>query len=418
LGHEATIEKSEVAFDGAFGARIRELSHLYVRARADYMQIAFIAWAQRRDARRWEREMREAFQNPAREPSIYAAGRDEMAEDLISREWTITHSFFAASGGFAFDTSELSENQKFLPGTRDRVTLTPEGLLYVAKQAPWLIPNVSAESINDKSKANGLAKAVVCFQATWFMAEIIARLSRSLPISLLELNTFAHALCAILIYVLWWYKPLDVEEPVLIQGKDMWHICADLCAASRISGAETVPSETQREALRTLDFTVEEKRWPVLSRIKNIPKNFDILRAVDMLDPQTKVEDILFFVAFGVAGLAYGGIHLIAWNYPFPSAVQQLLWKVSGITIATSGVAFGFLVAYVALLTFFGCFEGEDTLLQDVCGWSSVVIMLLFGVMYLFARAYLVIACFLTFPYLPPEVFKQPEWSYYFPHIS
>jgi hypothetical protein len=31
---------------------------------------------------------------------------------------------------------------------------------------------------------------------------------------LLELNTFAHAVCALAIYIAWWNKPLDVEEPV------------------------------------------------------------------------------------------------------------------------------------------------------------------------------------------------------------
>lgn len=28
-------------------------------------------------------------------------------------------------------------------------------------------------------------------------------------------HTFGHCLCALLIYVLWWHKPLDVNEPIL-----------------------------------------------------------------------------------------------------------------------------------------------------------------------------------------------------------
>ena len=34
---------------------------------------------------------------------------------------------------------------------------------------------------------------------------------------MLELNTFAHAICALAIYFAWWNKPLDVEEPVQLR---------------------------------------------------------------------------------------------------------------------------------------------------------------------------------------------------------
>ena len=66
--------------------------------------------------------------------------------------------------------------------------------------------------------------------ATWFCVQCLTRLAQGLPISLLELNTFGHALCALLIYSMWWRKPLDVAEPELIpvQGKDMEEIVAAL----------------------------------------------------------------------------------------------------------------------------------------------------------------------------------------------
>lgn len=46
--------------------------------------------------------------------------------------------------------------------------------------------------------------------ASWFCAQCVARLAQGMAISLLELSTFGHALCAILMYILWWHKPLDV----------------------------------------------------------------------------------------------------------------------------------------------------------------------------------------------------------------
>jgi len=40
----------------------------------------------------------------------------------------------------------------------------------LAKVAPRLLPDISAEHIKDKSKANSLAKAIVVVQASWVVA--------------------------------------------------------------------------------------------------------------------------------------------------------------------------------------------------------------------------------------------------------
>ncbi|KAL8980024.1 MAG: hypothetical protein Q9205_004780 [Flavoplaca limonia] len=92
-----------------------------------------------------------------------------------------------------------------------------------------VIPFVSEEEIWDKSKANALAKTTVCIQATWFCAQCIARIAQQMPTSLLELHTVAHAVCALLVYILWWSKPLDVQEPTVIdvgQSDTARNVCA------------------------------------------------------------------------------------------------------------------------------------------------------------------------------------------------
>lgn len=33
------------------------------------------------------------------------------------------------------------------------------------------------------------------------------------------LNDLVHSVCALVIYLFWWTKPLDVEQPVLIEGE-------------------------------------------------------------------------------------------------------------------------------------------------------------------------------------------------------
>ena len=54
------------------------------------------------------------------------------------------------------------------------------------------LPDVPKEDILDKSKANGLAKALVMIQALWMLLQTIGRLFAGLPVTLLEVNTIAH----------------------------------------------------------------------------------------------------------------------------------------------------------------------------------------------------------------------------------
>ena len=50
--------------------------------------------------------------------------------------------------------------------------------------------------------------------------------AQRIPISLLELNTFGHAACALLIYLLWWEKPFEVDMPTMIQSQMLWDMRA------------------------------------------------------------------------------------------------------------------------------------------------------------------------------------------------
>ena len=131
-------------------------------------------------------------------------------------------------GGFAFDTSRFPSDGP-LDGHREWITLSPKGLTFLAKNEPDLISNISKQQIEDKSKASDLVKAFAGVQILWFCAQVTTRLASALPITLLELNTFAHCLCALLIYFLWWNKPFDVEAPTLIPIPD--HKSKTICAA-------------------------------------------------------------------------------------------------------------------------------------------------------------------------------------------
>lgn len=145
---------------------------------------------------------------------------------------TLVHAFYIVMGGYTFDVSK-DTRPGIWPRNVDRLTPNVMAVLGCLtsqdKDLREVVPFVSEEEIWDKSKANGLAKSIVCIQAAWFCAQCIARIAQGMPVSLLELNTFAHAVCALLVYILWWSKPLDVQEPTVVdigQSDTARNICA------------------------------------------------------------------------------------------------------------------------------------------------------------------------------------------------
>lgn len=158
--------------------------------------------------------------------------------------------------------------------------------------------------------------------------------------------------------------------------------------------------------------------YRVQDRIKNWPKQvdiFDILFGIARGEFLFSIEHLWMFSSFTLAGILYGALHLLAWNASFTSKPQDILWRVSGIAIALSGpVVVVFILLFWLLRLLLKCLNLNFETWRGLLGFSILCPFLLF---YLFARAYLVIECFIYLSYLPDSVFQQPQWSHYFPHI-
>ena len=455
----------------------------------------------------------------------------------------MTHSFYATMGGFAFDTSGAEPN--FLPNHRSRLCISVSGLTVIAKKAPGLIPSISEKQIKDKSKADSLAKLIVCLQALWFCVQCITRVTQHKAISLLELNTFAHAFCALLIYALWWHKPQDVEEPTLLQGEKEWEMCAFLCmnctakpdsnvetevisgiafgeselhgdyppmlmqwhnaaatkpasASGRIINPETDSSSSEENPYRgnlpgegpavvlkdgESVYGFQCRYWkpneafirgtlriepPHLRRLElylNATKSFNIghdhivdraavcdsmphwpltltlddsdiigVRSNGLGDMGDNIKPVLLGLI--LSGLLYGGLHLLAWNMPFASRAECILWRFSGIFIMSTGLGFTWLKGVIKAYKIYESATNSDesdrnsdesaTNSVDWIGLLSVLLVLAFTflftsticLVYFLARTFLVVECFLQLLRLPASAYETPAWSPYFPHIS
>ena len=111
-----------------------------------------------------------------------------------------------------------------MDGNERKGVLTPVMLHDLLQEGKIAFPTITEEEIEDRSKADGLAKGIAVLQTTWFIAQCLSRPAQGLIITEIELITLAIAALNGLLYFLWWNKPLDVRccVPVLLlHGEDL-----------------------------------------------------------------------------------------------------------------------------------------------------------------------------------------------------
>ena len=187
-----------------------------------------------------------------------------------------------------FDTDD-AEYPPYIPGS-PRVTLTAHGIAKLAEHGH--LPDIPETVIADKSKADFVAKMLATLQASWFLVQCVARWEEHLTMTLLELNTLAHAICALLMYLLWMNKPYDVHEPIRIAGEWVRPLCATMWMFSRIS---TEKHRVGRSEIRDWP-EIERLLFADVSRLQSPhhvrKQNFDANTEREVTAPAENEEDL------------------------------------------------------------------------------------------------------------------------------
>lgn len=257
-----------------------------------------------------------------------------------------------------------------------------------------LIPPAEAE-LQAWSRGDWLSKSIAVAQTLWFIVQCSARRQQHLAITQLEVMTLAYTVMTVAMYVVWWQKPQNVGCPVRIPGegkdmeqpevKDCWeHVRGALGLALFGLGADGRRSRTKVPTF----YSGNEDDGDVFA-----PALFSAL-----------------FVA-----IIFGGIHCVAWSYPFPSTAEQLMWRICSIGITTLPLLF-FVGGGVGLLSELDCIEG--TFMDDVLMAFMALTMFLFPIAYVIGRGVLLTLCFTSLKSLPPDAYQVIQWTRYIPHIS
>ena len=381
----------------------------------------------------------------------------------------MTHSFFAVMGGYVIDTCAKTQDEREFVHGSPRLTVTGAGALFLAYHG--CLPDISEEAIADKSKADPITKSLACAQAGWLIVQCVARLAAGLPVTLLEVATLAHCLCALGMYLLWWNKPLDISEPVLLTHPCIRQMAAFMVEDSQKfhvsvrSGNEAAPDPitsrsyyqdsskirqsmaaeaseiftiTLGERLRALgpqresnmrhpatQLTLRSLNWardqePTLSMILTTMPSYEG-------DPPLEKTYIWAWLAFTIATASYGGLHCAAWFSYFPTSTEALMWRLSSICVASAGIIMTVASKasdFVEYIMYYADHYTEKRLLLRPLFWLVIIGVLGFMVSffalmcaYIVSRLFLVVEAFISLRLLPVTAYETPQWTQWIPHL-
>jgi hypothetical protein len=142
-----------------------------------------------------------------------------------------------------------------------------------------------------------------------------------------------------------------------------------------------------------------------------------------------------------LVGTCYGGLHLVAWETPFASRTEAILWRAASVTIMAAGPFFALLVAYDQIIRRlyrrYGPVRPARWISDPICQCyvETAIYMLeriLIGVddipsiarvlgpsitWYNFCRVFIVVESFIMLAHISDLALQVPAWSAYIPHI-
>ncbi|KAF7356036.1 hypothetical protein MVEN_00933300 [Mycena venus] len=314
-----------------------------------------------------------------------------------------THGYFFCMGGFVSSTGYPIVTKKQL----DDPTLGPDFLEGIKK--------IRVRDIMDKSKGDALSKGVTLVQGLWFATQCLARLHQHLAITELEVATLAFAVVNILIWLLWWDKPLDVQEPMVVGPPTLLDAQPltpfPLSRWYRVGYA--IIGTDENDSYDPLSSTSVPSFWS-LAMDSKLLYGIGIITAlagsVFGAIPRGSNSPVISF------SLILGppcAIHCAAWNIDFPTAAEMWIWRSGSLVVATIPVV-TFLVLHLSFIINEHAFEnpmlGDAITIIAIVFWGSFPI-------YIAARLILIVLPLAALRSLPPSAFMDVNWSTYIPHI-
>lgn len=230
---------------------------------------------------------------------------------------------------------------------------------------------IRKDEIFDRSKGDGLGKLILVIQTLWFVTQYLGRWIGHLPRTQLEVMTLAYAALAVVVYCLWWHKPLNVQFPIIVHR----------------SRPTVHPSPS-----------IDDYPGVGLFKYGRLP------------DPAEVRSRVIMTTA--MVAVIFGGIHCLAWNFPFPTSQQRLIWRICA-TFITAGPVL------IAIIFNWGTDWVDIPNPREV--WEEGVVGGVFAFLltcYVIGRGILFVITLLALRYSPPGVYQTIPWASFIPHLG
>lgn len=297
----------------------------------------------------------------------------------------LIHGYFLIMGGFCLRSPGGMYHQ--LDGQNlDLALLATESEDYPTEHSirklrhteEWIpeIEKFSSDQIDALSKSDSLTKVIVCFQALWFITQVITRLHEHQAVTLLEVSTSAYVFCAFIAYVCWWNKPQGCSMPLIVNCSD--EAIAELgeCVYAPVEGG-------------CGEFVWGGSPW--------LPFYSDALSSIWAMS---------LFIIFP---LCFGAIHVASWNITLPSELELWMWRASTVFCTATPLYFvGLLLVMVVLESLF--FENKFHNAEGIVTYTTLFI-------YAVVRLYMIVEVFVSMRVLPRSAYDSVTWSSAVPHI-
>ncbi|KAK3332843.1 hypothetical protein B0T19DRAFT_473634 [Cercophora scortea] len=229
------------------------------------------------------------------------------------------------------------------------------------------------DEIEDRSKKDWLLKSISISQTLWFVANVLSRVVQGFQVSLLEDLTIAYAFCGLIMLIAWFDCPQDIHQAFIV----------DFERGSE-NGTRNEPQVDQRQTPNPA------------------PKQQDLIIKAIPTVPMILVTMLLFGV--------FCGIHLAAWNYPFPSDGPGSAWTWRSCALATFILGFP---SSSYLIMAVDDHVPEPSSLPRIKRLAVLLIMFL----YVAIRLFTVFLSLYAFKNAPMGIYTKPSWTAYWAHL-
>lgn len=303
----------------------------------------------------------------------------------------------------AFDRNEANTTQIHLKEDPDVCELLAlEGDVWILTAAQLIearrigllsrLPDLTEDEISDRNKGGLFVKLLALLQVSWMVIQLIARMKYGLTSTPLEIMTLSFAACAFVTYLLLLNRPQDVNTSVYID-------------------AARPPAVHDMRAIykhRPPEFMVNSIHLP------SVPNN-----ALHLVWPRPRYEQrrtILWLVSSIAGGSAiFGGIHLLAWNFAFPTIVERTLWRISSLITLTGPAVMPIIeqqIRWVGRAIFKSPSTASEVMFPWLVGFYALSMLVL-----VLARLFVMTEALRSLYYLPSDAYLT-TWATYMPHIA